>query len=283
MADKPIGERPARDMSVPTAIDTSRASIARVYDAALDGKDNYQVDRELLAQVLEITPGAALVAKALRRWLRRVTRYLAKEVGVDQFLDCGAGLPTVENTHEIAQRCNPEAVVVYLDNDPLVVAHGRALLEDNDRTHFLAADLTQPTDVLRETAALRLLDFDRPLALIMCATLHHVDDEQRPDEIMARYIDALPSGSYVALTHWWDPEDGGEGTELAKSVETTYRTSSMGTGRYRTRDEIMAMLPGLELLEPGLVEIDQWWPDGPAFTEPSLVERLILGAVGRKP
>lgn len=113
--------------------------------------------------------------------------------------------------------------------------------------------------------------------------MHHVDDDARPAEIMAEYVEALPSGSYVALTHWWDPEDGGVGTETARAVETTYRTSSMGTGRYRTRDEIAGMLAGLELMEPGLVELDKWWPDGSPPENQSLVEQLILGAVGRKP
>lgn len=270
-----------QDPSLPT-IDPTKASIARVYDAALDGKDNYQVDRELLEQVLQITPGAALVTKALRRWLVRVTRYLARDVGLDQFLDCGAGLPTVENTHQTAQRYNPDSVVVYLDNDPIVLVHGRALLEENDRTHFISADLTRPDEVLGDPAVRGHLEFDRPIGLIQCATLHHVDDEARPAEIMARYIDALPSGSYVALTHWWDPEDGGEGSDLARAVETTYRTSSMGTGRYRTRAEIEAMLDGLELVAPGLTGLDDWWPDGPR-ADTSLVEKLILGAVGRKP
>jgi SAM-dependent methyltransferase len=275
-------ERGVERADATAMVDSSRASIARVYDAILGGKDNYAVDRQVVDDVLRIAPESPLVAKALRRWLVRVVRYLARS-GVDQFLDCGSGLPTAENTHQVAQFHNPEATVVYVDIDPIVAAHGRALLEENDRTHVVRADLTRPRELLASPGVARHLDFDRPVALIQCASLHHVDDEHEPAKIMAEYVDALCPGSYVALTHWLDPEDGGEGTALARRKEAAYRNSSMGTGRYRTRGEIMAMLDGLELLEPGLVELDQWWPGGPALTPPSLVERLILGAVGRKP
>jgi hypothetical protein len=264
-------------------IDTTRASIARVYDAALGGHDNYAVDRAMLGEILKITPQAPLVAKALRKWLIRTVRFLADSAGIDQFLDCGSGLPTVGNTHQTAQDCNPDAVVVYADNDPTVQAHGHTLLADNDRAHFVAADLRHPNELLAHPVVTEHLDFDRPLALIQCATLHHVDDAADPAQIMARYVDALPSGSYVALTHWHDPEDAGSGTDLVRGIQTAYRANSIGTGRYRTRQEIAALLEGLELLDPGLVELDQWWPDGPARTPPSLVERVILGAVGRKP
>jgi hypothetical protein len=263
-------------------VDTSRASIARVYDAFLGGKNNYAADRAVRDDVLKIAPEAQLVAKALRRWLVRVTRYLANQ-GIDQFLDCGAGLPTEENTHQTAQRYNPDAVVVYVDNDPVVGVHARALLEENCRTHFVLADLTRPSALLAHPTVTDHLDLSRPIALIQCAALHHVEDDLQPAQIMADYIEALPSGSYVALTHWWDPADGSEGSTLAREIERRFRTSSMGTGRYRTRDEIESMLKGVDLLEPGLVQLDQWWPEGPLSKPNSLVETLILGAVGRKP
>ncbi len=269
-------------VDLPVVIDTTKASIARVYDASLDGKNNYEVDREALNQILRVAPHGKLLSKAYRSWLVRATRYLAK-IGVDQFLDCGSGLPTMENTHQVAQRYNPEAIVIYVDIDPLVSTHGRVLLVENDRTHFVQADLTRPRELLAHPTVTRHLDFNRPIALYQCGTLHHVEDEVQPAKIMAEYIDALPSGSFAALTHLLDPEDGGEGSELAHQMETSFRTSSMGTGRFRTRAEIEAMLAGLELLEPGLVELGQWWPEGPALTPPFLEERLSLGAVGRKP
>ncbi len=263
-------------------IDTTRASIARVYDAFLDGKDNYAIDRQVMQDVLTIAPQSKRVARALRSWLGRVVRYLAKD-GLDQFLDCGSGLPTVENTHQIAQQYNRDATVVYVDIDPIVAVYGRALLQENDGTFFVRGDLTRPRELLTHPTVTTHLDFTRPLVLIQCATLHHVDDDAKPQQIMADYIDALPSGSFVALTHWWDPEDDGDGTALARKIETSFRTSSMGTGRYRTRAEIEAMLTGLELLGPGLAELGDWLPEGPPAVSRSLVERLILGAVGRKP
>jgi SAM-dependent methyltransferase len=267
---------------LPVVIDATRASIARVYDALLDGNDNYAIDRQVMNDILRIAPQAKLAARALRRWQVRVTRYTA-QMGIDQFLDCGSGMPTAENTHQVVQRYNPEAVVIYVDDDPIVATHARALLVENDSTHFVQAESTCPQALLGHPTVIRCLDFTRPIMLLQCATLHHIDDEARPAQIMAEYIDALPVGSFVGLTHFWDPEDGGEGTALARQIETSFRTSSMGISRYRTRTEIQAMLAGLNLLEPGLVELDQWWPEGPALTPPYLVERLILGAVGRKP
>ncbi|HET9255813.1 MAG TPA: SAM-dependent methyltransferase [Pseudonocardiaceae bacterium] len=266
----------------PTVIDTTKASIARVYDAFLDGTDNYEVDRQVMNDVLHFAPQSKLVARALRRWLLRVIRYLAT-AGIDQFLDCGSGLPTVENTHQVAQRHNPDAVVVYVDIDPIVSTHARALLVENDRTHFVQADVRGPKALLAHPTVTKNLDFTRPIGLIQCAIMHHIDDEDQPTALMAEYIDAMPSGSLVALAHFWDPEDSGEASALAHRWQASFRTSSMGTGRFRTRAEIEAMMAGLDLLEPGLVELDDWWPDGPLPAERLLVERLVLGAVGRKP
>ncbi|GAB3904213.1 SAM-dependent methyltransferase [Kibdelosporangium lantanae] len=271
------------DSRHPPEIDTSKASIARVYDAFLGGKDNFASDRVVYDSIIEIAPQAAEVAKANRRWLTRVVGYLSRYVGIVQYLDLGAGLPTMENTHQAAQRHKPNAVVIYVDNDPAVNAYGRALLEENDHTHFITADLTQPATLLEHPTVTRALEFDRPMALIQCATLHHVDDQADPAGIMRQYIDALPSGSYVALTHWWDPADGSAGSTLAQEMQRRMRTSSMGTGRYRTREDILSFFHGLQLLEPGLVKLDEWWPPGPPIRERSLVEHLILGAVGRKP
>lgn len=266
----------------PPTVDTSQASIARVYDVGLGGKDNFEVDRVVVDSILEIDPDACEMARGLRRWLIRVISYLSGNVGLDQFLDLGAGLPTVENTHETAQRFCRDATVVYVDNDPAVNAYGRAILTNNDHTFFANADLLEPGKVL-STPEVAQLDFERPLALIQCATLHHVDDEDDPWAAMREYIDALPSGSYVALTHWWNPADGSEAEQHALELERRWRDSSMGTGRYRTRAEIERFFDGLELLEPGIVEMDQWWPAGPQVGQPNLTQRLVLSGVGRKP
>ncbi|WP_028662976.1 SAM-dependent methyltransferase [Saccharomonospora halophila] len=267
-----------------TTIDSTKASVARVYDALLGGKDNYEVDRVVYRSVLESDPQAPATAVAIREWLVRVVRWLAGPAGMDQFLDCGSGLPTQENTHEAAQRLNPEARVVYVDNDPVVGAHGRALLEENPFTHFVEADLVDPEALLRHPDVTRNLDLDRPYVLMQCNTLHHLMDDEDPLGIMRRYVDALPSGSYVALCHFWDPQDEDpESSTFAGDMEQRLTGSSMGSGRFRTRDEIAAYLEGLEPVEPGLVRLHEWWPDGPRLTPLTSMDRVLLSGVARKP
>lgn len=263
-------------------VDTTKPSIARSYDAVLGGKDNYSVDREVRDQLLAVTPELGTLAWDNRGFLVRVTRYLAGQAGITQFLDCGSGLPTAENTHQAAQRVNEEARVVYVDNDPIVLAHGRALLEENDHTHVVQADFTDPDTLLGEPVS-SILDFDQPLALYHIGTLHHLDDEQRPQELAARYIDALPSGSYFVLSHFYnagaaDPEL----SALADRLEAAFLGSPMGSGRFRRYEEIAEYFPGLELVEPGLVPIVEWWPDGPQLGAKDPARYLMIGAVGYK-
>ena len=179
-------------------IDESKPSVARAYDAFLDGKDNFEVDRHLVEKFLEVLPDAKAMARKNRRWLIRAVRWLADTAGIDQFLDCGSGLPTQENTHDVVQRVNPDARVVYVDIDPICAVHGRALLEDNDRTYFAHADLTEVESLFEHPSVTRYLDLTRPVALIHCSTIHHVSDEQQPYDIMQRYIERLPS---VAIRH----------------------------------------------------------------------------------
>ncbi|WP_040839566.1 SAM-dependent methyltransferase, partial [Nocardia brevicatena] len=181
-------ESASRSDRKPVGVDTTRASIARVYDYSLGGKDNYEVDRAALQQILEVAPRQGDVSKMNRRWLHRVVRYLGGTAGIDQFLDIGAGLPTVGNTHEIAQQQNPEARVVYVDNDPVCNAHGRVLLEQNEYTHFVSADLTEEGTLLSQEKITRYFDMDRPIGLILCGILHHLDDQDDPAGITKRYI-----------------------------------------------------------------------------------------------
>jgi hypothetical protein len=264
-------------------LDTSKPSIARAYDAFLNGKDNFEVDREVVRQVTQVLPEARQIAVENRQWLIRVVRFLTRELGIDQFLDVGSGLPSAENTHEVAQRVIPDATVVYVDNDPACQAFGRALLEGNGFTHFVDGDLTRPRELLAHPGVTKSLDFDRPLALLQCATLHHVPEEQRPYEIMSTYIDALPSGSYLLLTHFWDPADNGPLTATVRGIEQRLCDAGLGSGFWRPREEIEAFFEGLELVEPGLVPLHEWWPDGPRLRELTLADQLILGGVGRKP
>ncbi|WP_435118819.1 SAM-dependent methyltransferase [Amycolatopsis thermoflava] len=272
---------------VPVGVDPSRPSIARIYDGFLGGKDHYEVDRMVMRKINEAVPEAVDIARGNRGFLNRACRFLAGQTTVAQYLDCGSGLPTAENTHQIVQRANPEAMVVYVDNDPVVLAHGRALLEENDFVHMTEADIFEPSEVLGNEVVQRHLDFSEPLVLLHVGTLHHYEGDGAAD-IMRAYIDALPSGSYVVFSHFFDPEVP-ELTEVAKRIENILVNGPMGAGRFRTHAEIMTMLDGLELIkpnalsEPGLAVCDEWWPDGPRLAPLSLAARCIVGAVGRKP
>lgn len=268
--------------SVEKRIDSTSPSSARVYDVFVGGKDNYEVDREVYRKVLEIAPEAADGGRLCRDWLIRVVRFLARHARLDQFLDLGAGLPTAENTHQAAQRINPEAETVYVDNDPVVAAHGRALLEENHRTHFAAADLARPEALLVNPVVTRHLDFSRPIGLIQCNTLHHVADCDEPREVMKTYIDALSSGSYVAICHLVAPPEGSKHAQLARDAQERF-SELMGTCFFRAREDIAAFFGGLELVEPGLTELFNWWPDGPALKPPRPGDHLLLGGVARKP
>ncbi|UQS25711.1 SAM-dependent methyltransferase [Amycolatopsis thermalba] len=272
---------------VPVGVDPTRPSIARVYDGFLGGKDHYEVDRAVMRKINEAVPEAVDIARGNRGFLNRACRFLAGQTELTQYLDCGSGLPTAENTHQIVQRANPETTVVYVDNDPVVLAHGRALLVENDFVHMTEADIFQPSEVLGDEVVRRHLDFSEPLVLLHVGTMHHYEGDGAA-AIMRAYIDALPSGSYVVFSHFFDPEVP-ELTEVAKRIENILVNGPMGAGRFRTRAEILAMLDGLELIkpnalsEPGLSVCDEWWPDGPRLAPLSLAARCIAGAVGRKP
>lgn len=265
--------------SLPPSVDTTKPSVARVYDAGLGGKDNYEVDRELVRQLEKIAPEVRQIALENRAFLIRVCRFLATHARMDQYLDCGSGLPTAENVHQVVQRLNPDARVVYIDNDPVVLAHGRALLEENDQTHFAAADIFQPKEILDNDVVRAHIDFTRPLAFLQVATMHSYSGTD-PERIMREYIDALPSGSYVAFSHFFDPEN--EHHDVAKKVEAVFENSPVGLGNFRTRAQIEPMLDGLELLDPGLVYSADWWPDGPRIDPLRPVQHCHVAAVGRK-
>lgn len=264
-------------------IDTDEPSIARSDDAVLGGKDNYAIDREVRDQLLTVAPELGALARDNRAFLIRATRFLAATAGIEQFLDCGSGLPTAENTHDAARRVNADARVIYVDNDPVCAAHGRALLDDQDHVRFVEADLARPERLLADPTVRTTLDLEKPLALYQVGTLHHLPDEDDPAAIMAEYIEALPSGSYVVLSHFYHPGEADPAlSELATRLEATFLHSPMGTGRFRTHDEIAAYLDGVELLPPGLVYLNDWWPDGPQPTELDPVRNLMIGAVGVK-
>ena len=242
-------------------IDTSKPSVARMYDLFLGGKDNYESDREPAAKVLEFAPEIPDWARGNRRWLGQVVSWLTREARIDQFVDLGSGLPTAQNIHEIAQGLNSAAKVVYVDNDPTVIRHGQALLLENDRTDFAAADFTKPAEVLANPAVTGLLDLDRPVGLIQALMLHHIADLDRARAIAAAYVDALPSGSYVAISHVCNPRDGSETARFSDELEARFQ-EHFPTLRFRTPAEIESLFGDLALLSPGVVRLFGWWPPG---------------------
>jgi len=266
--------------SIPVGVDTTRASIARVYDAALNGKDNFEIDREVLRQVATVAPQVNDLAWSNRNFLIRACRFLASQAGITQYLDCGSGLPTAENTHQVVQRLAPEAKVLYIDNDPAVLAHGRALLEEREKTLPVRADIFDPDALLSLSEVNDFLDFSRPIAVIQNGTLHHYIGDDGP-QIMQKYVDAVVPGSYTVIAHFFDPETP-EHSQIARMMEEKFVHSPMGSGVFRTRKQLLELFPGQELVPPGLVLCDDWWPDGPRVKPLNQVEECIAGGVGRK-
>ena len=264
----------------------ARASIARVYDAALGGTDNFPIDRQVLAQVRAVAPEVDDLAWSNRRFLGRAVRFLADQGGIRQFLDCGSGLPTAENTHQIARRIDASTRVVYVDDDPAVIAHSEALLAGDDSCRVVEADIFRPADVLGNETVRGLLDLTQPLALLQVGTLHHYGGDDGA-ELMRQYIDALPTGSFVVVAHFFDPETSELGP-LARRMEEVFLHSPMRSGALRTRAQIHGFLPGLEVVPPGpgrpgdLEVCDLWWPDGPRLRPLNPVQRCIAAVVGRK-
>jgi hypothetical protein len=271
------GRRP-----VPPGIDVTRPSIARVYDAFLDGKDNFAADRAVVESALQIAPDSAGGAKSNRAFLQRVVRYLAAEAGITQFLDIGSGLPSAGNVHEIARDASPGARVMYTDNDPIVGVHGRALLADAATARFITADVRRPAEVLDDPRVRAFIDFSRPVGLLMFAILHHITDAEDPAAITARFRDALAPGSYLAISSVRMPgPEHPEDAEKAQAVQELF-DETLGTGRWREDGEILAWFGDWELLEPGLVPLPEWRPDtaGPAKRDSTY--HGFVGGVARK-
>jgi len=257
-----------------TGIDTTVPHSARIWNYWLGGKDNYAVDREAGDQFSAIYPGIVDIARADRAFLGRVIRYLAGEAGVRQFLDVGTGLPTADNTHQVAQRVAPDAKVVYVDNDPLVLVHARALLTSSPEgtTSFIDADMSDPDAVLE--AAGKILDLSQPVALTFMGVLGHVTDHAVARAIVTTLMEGLPSGSYLSIN---DSVNTSEALEQALRVYV-----ASGAIPYRTRsvEDFASYFDGLELVPPGLVLVDDWRPDPDVPRGPEIPQ---MGAVGRKP
>jgi hypothetical protein len=256
-------------------IDATVPHSARVWNYWLGGKDNYEVDRMVGDQVVQVFPAIRGVARAARAFLTRSITYLTDEAGIRQFLDVGTGLPTADNTHEVAQRLAPEARIVYVDNDPLVLVHARALLTSSPEgvTDYVDADMHDAGRIMSEAA--RTLDFTKPIALIMNGIMGHIEDDDEARSVVRRLVDALPSGSYLAMSDGTDTDEAN-----VRSTEP-YRDSGAIPYTMRSPAAFAAFFDGLEVVEPGIVAIEDWRPDAPI---PAATGRLPgLGGVGRKP
>jgi S-adenosyl methyltransferase len=256
-------------------VDTTVAHIARVYDYWLGGKDNFAVDRIAAEQVIAAFPDIVRSARGNRVFLGRAVRYLVREAGVRQFLDIGTGLPAANNTHEVAQSTAPECRVVYVDNDPVVLSHAKALLASGPEgaTAYVDADLRDPETIL--AAAAEVLDFSRPVAVMLVAILQHIGDQDDPYGIVARLVAAVPSGSYLTLSH------PARDIEAAAMAEIADRMNELVAEKvtFRTQAQVLRFFDGLELVEPGLVPVPKWRPSSDLEAASPTV---MWGGVGRK-
>ncbi|MFD7912112.1 MULTISPECIES: SAM-dependent methyltransferase [unclassified Streptomyces] len=250
-------ERPAW---APPGIDISVPSVSRIYDYYLGGSHNFEVDRQTARRAMEFMPGLPKIMQANRAFMRRAVRHAVAE-GVTQFLDIGSGIPTFGNVHEVAQAASPQARVVYVDHDPVAVAHSRAVLAGDDQSGIVAADLRKPKEILAAPEVGRLLDLGRPVALLLVAVLHFLEDTDDPYDAVAELRDALAPGSLLILTH-----------ASYEGIPLTQETAAGTVGVYRdmrnplvmrTREQISGFFDGFEMLEPGLVSMPNWRPDRP--------------------
>jgi O-methyltransferase involved in polyketide biosynthesis len=258
-------------------IDTTVAHTARIWNYWLGGTDNYPVDREVGDQIRRLHPGIGAYARADRAFLGRAVRYLTSEAGICQFLDIGAGLPTADNTHELAQAIAPNSRIVYVDNDPLVLAHARALLTSTPEgaTAYIDADLRDTGTILARAA--ETLDLTRPVALTMLGVVIFIEDDEQALSIVRRFVDAVPSGSYLALSHTITSPAMPE-IDAAVAFWNEHGTPKL---TQRTPEQIARFFDGLELLEPGVVSCSRWRHEANPGGDPD--EVAIFGGVGRKP
>ena len=260
----------------PPPFDTSVAHVARVYNYWLGGKDNFAADRAAGEQAIKAFPGIPLSARSNRAFLARAVRFLAGEADIRQFLDIGTGIPSADNTHEGAQSVAPASRVVYVDNDPVVLTHARALRASDPAgaTEYLDADMRDPQKILAQAG--RLLDFSRPVALMLMAILQHLDDQSSPYQVVQTMVDALPPGSYLAISH---PAKDINAEAMAKMADSLNKMMAEKV-TFRDRAAVARFFDGLELVEPGLVQASKWRPTSESE---AASPAALWGGVARKP
>ncbi|RFS83917.1 hypothetical protein D0T12_17085 [Actinomadura spongiicola] len=260
----------------PPEVDCRKPSVARVYDFLLGGDHNFASDRELATGLLRVEPRARELARANRAFLRRAVRAVA-EAGVRQFVDLGSGIPTQGNVHEVARDVDPATRVVYVDNEDVAVAHGRALLTGDDRVAVLHADLRRPADLLADPTLRNLIDLSEPVAFLLVAALHLVKDEEDPGSIVAALRDACAPGSHLVISHLTHETQPGKTAAIGRLYD---RASSPAVAR--SQAEILRFFDGWDLLDPGLVYLPTWRPDDGTPT-PDPEHSLMLGGVAHHP
>ena len=265
---------------VPPGVDISVPSMARTYDFMLGGAHNFAVDREVGVQIEKAMPGLRDAARVNRAFLGRVVRFMVRQ-GIRQFLDIGSGIPTVGNVHEVAQAEDPECRVVYVDRDPVAVAHSELMLEGNDRAAIVRADMRDPASILDSPQVHRLLDLDEPVGLLMLLMLHWIPDVDDPISLLAQYAEPLASGSYLAITH---ASGDFQGENVAKATDIIKRSKSPDQMNLRTHAQVAALFKGFEIVEPGLVGCAEWRPLGPGdISDATEMNMLVYAGAGCKP
>ncbi|MFE0025068.1 SAM-dependent methyltransferase [Amycolatopsis sp. NPDC059021] len=262
---------------VPPGISLAVPSAARIYDYMLGGGHNFAVDREAAAKAERFVPHARGVARLNRAFLRRAVRFMVDQ-GIRQFLDIGSGVPTVGNVHEIAQDADPECRVVYVDHDPIAVAHSELILKGNKRATVLHADAREPSVILSDPRLRRLLDLDEPVGMLFLCLLHWIPDESGPRGLVDRYVDAISAGSYLAITHITEDY---QPSQVREALKVATRGGDQVTAR--PYDEVRTLFGDLELLEPGLVGCGTWRPAGPGdIAEDPVLNQILYAGVAHK-
>ncbi|MEV6009780.1 SAM-dependent methyltransferase [Streptomyces sp. NPDC051976] len=265
------------DTPLSDKIDVTVPSVARMYDFLLDGKDNYPADREATEQLLQQVPSTKVLALNNRQFLRRVVRRLAEEYGIRQFVDHGSGLPTQDNVHEVAQRVDPDSRVVYVDNDPIVLAHGRALLEQNENTAVIQADFRDTESIWDSPEVHRLINRDEPVAALFVSVLHCIRDKDDPAGVVRRVAEKLAPGSFLVVCQLVS-----EDAETRRFVTDFMDQATGGQwGEVRQQSDVARFLDGMEILEPGLVEVSTWRPDNELAPVQPTQEWIEFGGVAR--